>query len=430
MERRLSAVLIADVVGYSRLSQVDEERTRRAFGSDLKDIFEPLIGQNEGRLVKTMGDGILAEFRSVVHALTCAVAIQEAKARRNAGCAPEQRLDFRIGLNLGDVIVEGDDIHGTGVNIAARLQVLAPAGGIVLSGTAYDHVAQIPGIRFQSLGTKVLKNITDPVRAYAAVKAPGERTTAGTSKPQSRFSRRLGAQGPWILLGLAVTLTLAAAGYFGLRPLMRAGESSASAIVAGDSEPSLVVLPFDTIGGDQDQAYLADGMTEDLTTELARIPGLFVASRNAAFSYKGKSAPPAQVAKDLNVVFILEGSIRRIGDDMRINAQLIDSRSGGHLWAERFDGRWTDVFALQDKVLSSVSAALKLRLVPNQQGMEYAGGTDSPAAYDLYLQGQDRARRERPRDFADAAALFRQALSVDPDFGRAAAKLAFLYWNA
>ncbi|MBB4003452.1 adenylate/guanylate cyclase domain-containing protein [Aurantimonas endophytica] len=427
MERRPAAVLIADVVGYSRLSQINEEETRRRFGADLKEIFEPQIEANQGRLIKTMGDGILAEFGSVVRALASALAIQEAEAERNAGLAPDRRLEFRIGINLGDVIVEDDDIHGTGVNIAARLQVLAPPGGIVLSGTAYDHVAQTPGVHFQNLGTKVLKNIADPVRAYAAVRDAGAENVAARSPVLGSIAVRRG----WAVPAGILVLVLCAVGYWWAGSSPQTAEPGGNVAVAATSaEPSLVVLPFDNIGDDKDQAYLADGMTEDLTTELARIPGLFVASRNAAFTYKGQPTRPAEIARDLGVIYILEGSVRRVGDDMRINAQLIDARSGGHLWAERFDGSWAEVFSLQDDVLANVSSALKLRLVPTAQAMEQAGGTDDSAAYDLYLQGQDRARGEQPKDFADAAALFRRALAVDPDFGRAAAELAFVYWNA
>ena len=364
MERRLAAVLIADVVGYGRLSQIDEEGTRARFQADLKEIFEPKIAAHRGRLIKTMGDGLLVEFPSVVDALRCAVEVQQEKAKRNAAAPPEQRLDFRIGVNLGDVIVEGDDIHGDGVNIADRLQALAEPGGVAISGTAYDQVkAKLP-VGYASLGEQKVKSIAEPVRVYRVAawtrRRPARpsprrrdlRVMARARQQPRRSSRswwpaRRAWWQPWQTAGEAAQVTAAP------RP--------------PDTRPSLVVLPFDNLSDDNEQGYLADGITEDLTTELARIPGLFVISRNAAFTYKDKAVQPAQIASELGVRYILEGSIRRAGDDMRINAQLIDATTSGHMWAERFDGAWGEVFALQDKVIENVGQALKLRLISGQE---------------------------------------------------------------
>lgn len=422
MERRLAAVLIADVVGYSRLSHIDEEGTRTRFQADLAGIIEPAIATHRGRLVKTMGDAVLVEFRSVVDALRCAVDIQQQKAIGITDLAAAQRLDFRIGINLGDIIVEGEDIQGEGVNIAHRLQALAQPGGIVVSGAAYDHLREKLPFGYASLGAQTVKNIADPVRAYRVLLDPA--AAGKTLGPKMAFaSRRVGVLAGALLLLLG--LGLAAAWW---KPWQ------ASAPIAGlpaVDRPSLVVLPFDNLSDDKEQAYLADGFTEDLTTELARVPGLFVVSRNAAFAYKGKEIKPADVASALGVRYLLEGSIRRVGDEMRINAQLIDGSTAGHLWADRFDGQWSEVFSLQDKVVTNIADALKLRLVSEQGKAGLAGGTDNPAAYEAYLKGMEIYQRPNtPEEFARAVRYFREALEHDPDFGAAASSLAWTYWDA
>jgi adenylate cyclase len=422
MERRLAAVLIADVVGYSRLSQIDEEGTRARFQTDLKEVFEPKIAEHHGRLVKTMGDGILVEFHSVVDALRCAVEIQQEKEKRNAIAPSEQRLDFRIGVNLGDIIIEGEDIHGDGVNIAHRIQALAEPGGVAISATAYDHVkAKVP-VGYASLGEQKVKSIAEPIRVYRVVLDPA---AAGKT---IRARRKLRS---WRVPAAAavVALLLAAAGAW-WQPWRMAGDPpEVQNVVAADTRPSLVVLPFDNLSDDKQQGYLADGITEDLTTELARLPGLFVISRNAAFTYKGKATQPAQIATELGVRFILEGSVRRAGDQMRINAQLIDATTSGHMWAERFDGAWSEVFKLQDKMVGEIATALKLRLVTGQRASQIAGGTSNPAAYEALLRGLEHTYRDTPAAIAEAVKLYQQALALDPNFGRAWAELAWVYWD-
>jgi adenylate cyclase len=424
MERRLAAVLIADVTGYGRLSQADEEGTRARFQDDLREVFEPTIASHRGRLVKTMGDGLLVEFSSVVDALRCAVELQRAKAERNATLPLERRMEFRIGINLGDVIVEGDDIHGDGVNIADRMQALAEPGGIAISGTAYDHVkAKLP-VGYASLGEQQVKSIAEPVRVYRVLMDPA---AAGRTLPAARHRRR-----SFRLPAAAAAILLLAAGVATVvwwRPWQPAAETDQSqpVVAALSDKPSLVVLPFDSLSEDKEQGYLADGMTEDMTTELARIPGLFVISRNAAFTYKGKAVQPAQVGEELGVRYILEGSIRRAGDDLRINAQLIDTANSGHLWAERFDGAWGEVFSLQDQVIESVAAALQLRLVSGPRLAESPGATTVPAAYDLYLRAYGLSYGKFP---AEVDSLLRQAVALDPNFGQAWAELGWLYWTS
>jgi adenylate cyclase len=388
VERRLAAVLIADVVGYVRLSQVDEEGTRAGFQADLREVFEPNIAAHHGRLVKTMGDALLVEFQSIVDALRCAVNVQRFKIERNAGLPKAKCLVYRIGINLGDVIVEGDDIHGDGVSIADRLQALADPGGIAISGTAYDHVKSKAEIGFAYLGEQPVKHVTEPVRVYRVLMEPtAAGKTIGSPSRQWRSWRRLAVPAAIVaLIGMGVAW-------------WATSRTTADVLVAG---PSIVVLPFDNLNDDKEQGYLADGMTEDLTTELARVPGLFVISRNAAFGFRGRNLRPAQIAQELGVRYILEGSLRRAGEDIRINAQLIDATTGGHLWAEHFDGAWAQVFDLQDKIVGEIATALKLRLVVGQRASQTAGGTSNPVAYEAYLRGLEFEHRASPEDFVQA----------------------------
>jgi adenylate cyclase len=423
MERRLAAVMIADVAGYSRHSQADEEGTRVRFQADLHDVFEPKIAEHHGRLVKTMGDALLVEFHSVVDALRCAVEVQRTKQESNASVPERGRLVYRIGINLGDVIVEGDDIHGDGVNIADRLQQLAEPGGIAVAGTAYDQVkAKLP-IGFASLGGQRVKNIAEPVRVYRVLMDPKD--IGKTVDERKAMSHLRGWPAAVAAAFVAVAVTTAWWHPWEPRP-----ETVTAALSPLPDKPSIAVLPFNNMSADAEQGYLADGLTEDLTTELARVPGLFVISRNAAFTYKGKDITPAQVAAGLGVRYILEGSVRRLGDDMRINAQLIDAQTSGHLWAERYDGAWSDVFKLQDKMVEQIATALKLRLVEGPRAAEAAGGTSVPAAYDAYLRGLEDEYRGTPDAVGKAAGHYRQAVALDPNFGRGWARLAWLYWNA
>ena len=397
-----------------------------------------------------MGDGILVEFQSVINALRCAVDIQRTEAELNAGAPADERLEFRIAINLGDVIVEGDDIHGNGVNIADRLQALARPGGVVISGTAYDQVTNHLDVGYEFLGEQRVKNIAEPVRVYGVLTGLTSPAPAAASRAGKAATRR------WLWPAVAAALVVAIAGGAAwwrpwapspappaaqVAPAGEQADHSAAAVEqaastpaspaasAPSEKPSLVVLPFDNLSDDKEQGYLADGITEDLTTELARIPGLFVISRNAAFTYKGKEIPPAKIAKELGVRYLLEGSIRRVGDDIRINAQLIDGESSGHIWAERFDGAWAKVFELQDEMVGQIATALKLRLVESQRAAQIAGGTSNPAAYDAWLRGLELENRGTPEDIAKAATSYQQAVALDPDYGRAWASLAWLYWN-
>ena len=413
MTRRLAAVMIADVAGYGLHSQADEEGARTRFQADLREVFEPRITEHGGRLVKTMGDGLLVEFHSVIHALRCAIEIQRAKARQGAEEAPDRRrLEFKIGINLGDVIVEGDDIHGDGVIIAERLQQRADKGGLAISGTVYDHVKNKIDVGFEFLGEQPVRHIAEPVRIYRVLV---DKAAAGKISGRRRFpvrSRYLAAACVVVVL-LAVG---AAAWWHSWEP---------------EGPPSIAVLPFDNLSGDAEQGYLADGITEEITTHLALIPGLFVISRSAASQFKNADVDPIQAGAQLRVRFILEGSVRRVGDQLRITAQLIDARTGRHVWAERFDGAWADVFSFQDKVVMHIADAIELRAPPMDSAA--AGGTRVAAAYDAYLRGLEHQRRylsETPEELAMAIPYDEQAIALDPDYGLAHAGLAEVYWWA
>ncbi len=419
MERRLVAVMIADIAGYGRLSQVDEEGTRARFQADLRDLFVPQIARHHGRLVKTMGDGLLVEFHSVVDALRCAVEIQRAKAERNASQSADHRLDFRIGINLGDVIIEGGDIHGDGVNIADRLQTLAEPGGITVSGTAYDHVKTKLDVGYEFRGEQQGKNIAEPIRVYRILTNPAAagRTIQVPLRVAHSWRR------PAIVA--AVLFLIAATGVvMWYAPWERGFEPRISL----PDKPSIAVLPFANMSGDPEQEYFADGMADDLITDLSRVSGLFVIARNSAFAYKGKSVDLRQVARELGVRYVLEGSIRRSGDQVRINAQLIDATTSGHHWAERYDGSLTDIFALQDKITNAIVDALALRLAGSAQGPEPE--TAIPAAYDAFLRGWDHFRRTTREDYAKAIPFFEEATKLDPSYGRAYAALAMVYIGA
>ena len=424
MERRLAAVMIADVAGYGRLSQVDEEGTRARFQADLHDIFEPRIAAHHGRLVKTMGDGLLVEFQSVVHALRCAVDVQGTKSETNAAIPTDRRLEFRIGINLGDVIVEGDDIHGDGVNIADRLQVLADKGGITLSTAAYEQVKNKLDVGFEFLGEQRVKNITEPVRVYRVSMArEGTGKTIRKSRAAIRSWRRVAA-------ATAALVFLTAAGAVAFwRPWKPSIEPASIANMALPlpEKPSIAVLPFLNMSSDQQQEYFADGITDDLITELSKVSGLFVIARNSTFVYQNKPVTPKQVSEDLGVRYVLEGSVQRAGDKLRINAQLVDALSGGHAWADRFDGPLTDVFALQDRVTRSIADALAVQLTPADQIALNQNETNVPAAYDAFLRGWVHFRRNTPDDFARAIRYFEEATKLDPDYGRGYAALALAY---
>jgi len=426
MERRLAAILAADVVGYSRLMGEDEAGTMARLEDLKSEILVPLIAQHHGRVVKLMGDGFLVEFASVVDALTCALAWQEA-VEAQAGQVPEdQALRFRIGVNLGDVMVKADDLYGEGVNVAARLEGLAEPGSVLVSRTVFNHAKGKVAAAFEDLGEQELKNIAEPVRVYRVSTAAEAAQRPSVAKARSK-SRQLP-----VIAAAAVVLVVAAGAALWLKPWEPREEAASVADMAFPlpDKPSVAVLPFANLSDDPSQDYFADGMTEDLITDLSKISGLFVIARNSSFAYKGQQVKVRQVAEELGVRYVLEGSVRRIGDQVRINTQLIDATTGGHVWAERYDRKLDNIFAVQDAIMAKVVEALELHLTDREREQQDEGPkTDSLEAYDLVLQARKLLTRFDHKAAAQARDLLQRAIEIDPSYAEAHSLLGFYFFD-
>jgi adenylate cyclase len=372
-ERKLAAILAADVVGFSRLMGQDEEGTLRRLKAHLGELVEPHIAAHRGRIVKRTGDGLLVDFASAVEAVRCAVAIQAGMADRNRAAQADNRIEFRIGINLGDVIIEGDDIYGDGVNIAARLEALAEPGAIFVSRAVRDSVRDKLGIVLEDLGEKPVKNIARPVRVF-----------------------RVG----------------------------RAGDTEPAPPALPD-KPSIAVLPFANMSGDSEQEYFTDGISEDLITDLSKVSALFVIARNSSFTYKGRAVKVQEIGRELGVRFVLEGSIRKAGNRVRITAQLVDTQSGGHLWADRFDRDLTDIFATQDEVVQKIVGTLAIKLTQREVSL-LRRGTRNIEAYECWLRARDQLGRGTRDAALQARILHRRALEIDPHFAAPCAGLTFV----
>ena len=406
--RHLAAILAADVVGYSRLMEQDEAGTFERLRTHRKELFEPEIAKHQGRIFKLMGDGLLAEFGSVVDAVACAVALQRAMAERNAGLAKECRIDIRIGINLGDVIVEGDDRHGDGVNIAARLQQLAEPGGIAVSRTVVDHVKHKLALAFESLGEQRLKNISEPVGAYRVA----DRASAGARHIIMRLGRRRARLAAAAML-LLVASVGAAFWYVHAR------------LEHPTHRLSIVVLPFTNLSNDPEQGYFADAITNDLTTDLSRIDDSFVIAPNTARAYKGRNLSAKQIGRELNVRYILDGSLRRTENQVRINAQLIDTETEAAIWSDRFDGDWTRSMQLQDEITGRLARRLDLELTNAEIRRAESEHPNDPDAVDLTMRGWSVLNQPYSREqLAQSRALFEQALHINPDLPKALVGLA------
>lgn len=422
MERRLAAILAADVVGFSRLTEADEEGTLLRLKRLRTEVLDPKFAEHHGRIVKLMGDGLLAEFASVVDAVRCAVEIQRTMTGVAAEFRESERIALRIGINLGDIIIDDEDIYGDGVNIASRLEALAEPGGVFLSGTAFDHVKKKLDVPFEPLGEQRLKNIHEPVRTYRAL-IDGERMhkiTAGRLRSRWR---------PAAVAAIAVLAAIVGASmvWQTREPLVESASAQKAAWPLPD-KPSIAVLPFTNISDDAEQEYFADGMTEDLITDLSKISELFVIARNSTFVYKDDPVDVREVARQLGVKYVLEGSVRRVGDQVRINAQLIDGTTGTHLWAERYDGRLNDVFAVQDDLTRRIVSALAVTLTP-QDAERVHRSTDNPEAYELFLRASAHYRRNSREDYAKALDYLERALELDPGYSEALATMAAIYWD-
>ena len=424
VERRLAAILAADVVGYSRLMGEDEAGTLARLNAHRKSLIDPAISGHQGRIVKTTGDGLLAEFASVVDAVRCAIHIQSGMAEREADTPEDRKMLLRIGINLGDVIVEGDDIFGDGVNVAARIEALADPGGVYLSGDAFRQIRNKLDVGFEDLGEKRVKNIAEPVSVYRVLTDAAAGSVVRASPRRKR----------WLSSGGAVAAALVAAALvwnFALRQSLPTVEAASMEMMAFPlpDKPSIVVLPFDNLSGDPEQQYFADGLTDDVITALSKLSGLFVISRNTAFAYRGEEVSVKRVAEELGVRYVLDGSIRRSSDQVRINAQLVDATTGETLWAERFDGDTNDIFALQDDINARIVSAMAVELTAPEQQTVVAGGVRDARAYDAFLKGAELLRRNTAADTGEAVKFLHQAIEYDPDYSQAYAALAAAYWT-
>jgi adenylate cyclase len=401
MERRLTAILAADVVGYSRLMGEDEVGTLERLKSCRRELIDPAIAEFHGHMIKLMGDGALVEFASVVDAVQCAAVIQRRMVGRNQGTAEAQQIRFRIGVNLGDVIVEENDIYGDGVNIAARLETMAEPGGIYISGTAFDHAVHKVDVGFAALGELHLKNIADPVRAYRVLLDPAAsgKIVAAPRRPGSRVTIL-------ILAGVAALLIAVVGGVFAWQQF------------AAPSRPSVAVLPFANLGGEPGQDYFADGITEDLITDLTKLSGLDVIARNSVFAYKDRPGALTDIARDLGVRFVVEGTVRRTGEKIRLNAHLIDTTTGDSLWADRFDRGIASVFAVQDEMSRDIAKALGIQASAAESARMARLPTHNLEAYDYYLQAET-ASRSGLQGLREALALYEKAEGLDPAFAEA-----------
>jgi adenylate cyclase len=375
VQRRLAAILAADVEGYSRLMRADEPSTLRTLTSH-RAIMDRLIGDHGGRIANTAGDSVLAEFPSVVDAVECAVAVQKVLQEANSELANERRIRFRIGVHVGDVMVRDGDLLGDGVNIAARVQTLAEPGGVVLSGAAHEYVRKALPFRFTDLGPKQVKNIDEPIKAYAVAPA---RSVHSTITPAAEP-----------------------------KPLPL------------PDKPSIAVLPFTNLSDDRETDYFADGVVEDIITALSHVPRLFVVARNSTFTYKGRAVDVRTVGQELGVRYVLEGSVRRSGQRLRLTGQLIDAHEGTHLWAERFDGRVEEIFDLQDDMTTRVVGAIAPRLEAAEIERSRRNRPDSLDAYDLYLRALFAVRKMKREDSDEALGLLDRALKIDPNYAVAA----------
>jgi len=427
VKRKLTAIFSADAKEYSRLMSQDEEATVKTLKQH-RETVSGLILDNRGRVVDAPGDNILAEFGSVVDAVKCAVEIQQALKTKNAGLPEDRRMHFRIGVNLGDVIEEEDRIYGDGVNIAARLEGLAEGGGIYISGTAFDQVKNKLSVGYQYVGKQTVKNIPDPVRAYKVLMEPeAAGKVIGEEEPKpTKWGWKTVAAG---VLALVVLVGGLVWNFYLRAPRIETASVEKMAYPLPD-KPSIAVLPFVNLSEDPKQEYFTDGMTDDLITDLSKISGLFVIARNSAFTYKGKPVKIRRVAEELGVRYVLEGSVRKADNRVRINAQLIDATTGGHLWAERYDGSLGDIFALQDRIREKIVAAIAVKMTAGEQEQIARRYTKTVAAYDAFLQGRAHYVRRTPEDFAKAVHYYEKAIELDPNYGRAYAALALTYWES
>ena len=423
-KRKLSAILSADVKGYSRLMGEDELATVDTL-KEYRGVLATHINQYNGRVVDSPGDNLLAQFSSVVDAVECAVTIQGDISARNTAVSENRKMEFRIGINLGDVIEDGERIYGDGINISARIEGKAEGGGICISGTAYDQVKNKLDLGFEFLGKQIVKNITDPVRVYRI-------------RPESKTSvEALGQKrkklGPWqkaVLSGVSILIIIVVAWVilnFYLHPISKDVASVENMVFPLPDKPSIAVLPFVNMSRDQDQEYFADGISENIISALSHIPQMFVIARNSTFTYKGKPVKVQQVSEELGVQYVLEGSIQRSGDKIRVTAQLIDATTGHHLWAERYDRELKDIFALQDEITLKILTALQVELTEGEQARLW-GTTDNLEAWGNVIKGSALFEQFTKQSNLRAQQFFERAAKLDPNWDIAWTMLAWTHW--
>ena len=417
LKRKLVAILHADVKGYSHLMDDNEEATVSTLTA-YREVIGVLIQQHRGRVVHGSGDSLLAEFVSVVDAVQCAVEIQKELTTRNAELSEDRKVEFRIGINLGDVIEKDGDLHGDAVNIAARVEALAEGGGICITRTAYDQVKNKLSLGYEYLGEHAVKNIAEPVRVYRVMMEP---EAAGKVIGEKRAR-----PGRWQMAALAVaTLILITGAVAVLNLYLRPSEppievaSEAKTAFPLPDKPSIAVLPFDNLSGDPDQEYFSDGLTDQIIIGLSKVPHLFVIARNSTFTYKGKPVKVQKVSEDLGVKYVLEGSVQKTADRIRITAQLIDATTGRHLWAERYDRELKDIFALQDEITKKIITAMQVKLTEGEQVRAAAKGTNNLEAYLKYLQADDYIDRINIESNALGKQLAQEAIALDPEYAMA-----------
>jgi len=423
-KRKLTAILSADVAGYSRLMGEDEEATVRTITA-YREVLSTLIQQHNGKVLDSPGDNLLAEFVSVVDAVQCAVAVQKEIKARNNELPENRRMQFRIGINLGDVIQEEDRIYGDGVNVAARLEGLAEPGGICISKTAFDHIESKLPYGYEFLGDQTVKNIAKPVGTYKVLMEPRV-TVAGEQEQEKPVSGRRKA----ILIGVAALLVVAIAvgiWQFYARPPVVEPASVEKMAYPLPEKPSIAVLPFDNLSGDPKQDYLADGISENIITALSYIPQMFVIARNSSFTYKGKPVKVQQVSEELGVRYILEGSVLKSGDKIRITAQLIDALTGGHIWSERYDREIEDIFNLLDKITLATAVALQMKLTDGEQARMWFGSTRNFEAWGYVVKGMGVFYKLGKEAMAKSRELFEKAIEIDPNYAHAVTMLAWTH---
>ncbi|MEJ2759543.1 MAG: adenylate/guanylate cyclase domain-containing protein, partial [Anaerolineales bacterium] len=427
-KRKLAAILSADVKGYSRLMGEDEEHTIKTI-TDYRETISDIISKHKGRVVDSPGDNILAEFASALDVVNSAIEIQEKLAEKNAYLPDTRKMEFRNGINLGDIVQEGDRIYGDGVNIAARIEGLADPGGVCISRNVCDQVKKkLMNLGYKYIGAHDVKNISEPVRVYKILMEP---QFAGKMIGEEKVEPKLGKR---VALAVVFVLLLIVGGLLIWRtasPPVEVASVEKMAFPLHD-KPSIAVLPFDNLSGDPEQEYFSDGITEDLITDLSKISGLFVIARNSVFTYKDRAVKITEVGRELGVRYVLEGSVRKANNRVRITAQLVNATTEGHLWAERYDRNLRDIFALQDEVTQKIVAALAVKLTEDEQKRLAHKYTDNMAAYDLVLQGKEYNNRFTKEANDQARQMYERAIELDPEFAFAYSLLSltqFYEWS-